>query len=353
MKSRWAPAGLRQPARARLTRTWVAVAAFLAPAAGNAATALPAPAVCRPSATAPPVLARLQKAMATGRFLSYQPISLQVINGRLIQADEASIRQDLQTLRPRFDSLITYGSINGAEKIPDIAAELGYRAVVMGIWDVADARQLQNVVDAARRHPKLVMGVSVGNETLLAKRETVASLVQNIQRIRQAAPSLAISTTEPFHLLVEESARPLLAQLDFMLVNVHPVFQPWFRAAPDKNAAEFVVNVVNQLSGSYCGPVLVKETGVPTAPAAAGFNAGRQASFYAALRAQFPPTEQRAFAYFAAFDSPWRVADVHPVPGDHPEEAWWGLYDAQRHPKPAALALKELKTAPGSFRALK
>ncbi len=41
----------------------------------------------------------------------------------------------------------------------------------------------------------------------------------------------------------------------------------------------------------------------------------------------------RAFAYFAAFDAPWRVDDNHPVPGYHPEEAHWGLYDDRRKPK--------------------
>jgi hypothetical protein len=37
-------------------------------------------------------------------------------------ADPESIRADLTVLRPRFDSLITYDAIHGAESIPAIAA---------------------------------------------------------------------------------------------------------------------------------------------------------------------------------------------------------------------------------------
>jgi exo-beta-1,3-glucanase (GH17 family) len=144
-----------------------------------------------------------------------------------------------------------------------------------------------------------------------------------------------------------ESASALLGELDFLLVNVHPIFQPWFRNAPEGAGAQLVVNVVARLAQSYCGPILVKETGVPSAPASAGFSAAQQASFYRELRQRFPATRDHAFAYFAAFDAPWRSADATPVPGAHPEEAYWGLYDAARRAKPAARELP-LLTAPPS-----
>ena len=154
-----------------------------------------------------------------------------------------------------------------------------------------------------------------------------------------------LSTTEPFHIYDDPAARALLPELDFLLLNVHPVFQPWFREAPDRNAAQFVVNVVAGVAPLACGPVLVKETGVPTAPAQAGFSEARQAAFYRELRQLLPPTSAHAFAYFAAFDAPWRAYDATGVPGVgavHPEEAHWGLYDAQRRPKAAARELPPL-----------
>ena len=87
------------------------------------------------------------------------------------------------------------------------------------------------------------------------------------------------------------------------------------------------------------------QTGVPTAPQEAGYTEQRQSSFYEELRRRLPPSGTRAFAYFSAFDAPWRVRDANPIPGEHPAEAHWGLYDAQRRPK-AVVAQLPLLDAP-------
>ena len=319
-------------ARSAIAATAVAPAARPA-AAFAAATADPVPA-CNISCTTTPSMSRLAAVMATGRFIAYEPTSLQVDGGHVNAADPASIRADLKVLRPRFDGLITYTAVHGAEAIPGIAAALGYRAVIIGIWDPFDETEISAALEAARHYPRLVVGVSLGNEVVFAKRHGFPELTAAAVLMHRRAPELPISSTEPFHLLYGKAAAPLLNQLDFLLVNVHPVFQPWFRGAPDANAAQFVVNVVSKLADEYCGPIIVKETGVPTAPAGSGFSEERQASFYFELQRVFPAARTRAFAYFAAFDAPWRAADVQPAPGDHPEEAHWGLYDGKRNPKP-------------------
>jgi exo-beta-1,3-glucanase (GH17 family) len=289
--------------------------------------------VC-PAHTPPAGLLRIAEVMATGRFVGYSPTSLKVFNGQTTPADDTSMLEDLKVLRTRFDGLITYSVLNGAERIPDLAASLGYRAVIMGIYDITNAAERANVVAAAKRQPNIVVGASVGNEVVYGKRASFSDIGIAMDRLRRASPQLAITTTEPFHVLVGPDAKPVLRASDFMLANVHPVFEPWFRAAPDANAAEFVTSVTADLAKVYCGPILVKETGVPTAPAAKGFTPQRQASFYRALQKQFAPNARRAFAYFSAYDAAWRVYDAHPVAGDFPEEAHWGLYDEKRNPKP-------------------
>lgn len=305
------------------------------------ATAQP---VCERGTAGAAARARLTHAMAQGRFVAYQPTSLQVAAGRVQSADPASIRADLRVLRPRFDALITYDAVHGAETIPAIAASLRFRALVIGVWDPADPAQLDAALEAARRYPKLIVGVSLGNESIFAHRSSFAQLTAAIAAVRARAPGLPLSSTEPFHLYQEPAAVPLLGAMDFLLVNVHPAFQPWFRGATDATAAQFVVNVVGDLSQRFCGPILVKETGVPSAPASGGYSLERQAALYAELRRRFPASATRAFAYFSAFDAPWRVLDASPVAGavTGPEEAHWGLYDSERKPKPAALALPPL-----------
>jgi exo-beta-1,3-glucanase (GH17 family) len=301
--------------------------------------------VCARHEAAAPAIARLRAALSHGRFIAYQPTSLALRDGHLTRADAATIRADLKVLRPRFDALLTYGAVNGAEAIPGIAAELGYRALVVGVWDPFDAGELAAALAAAGQYPKLVVGVSLGNELVLAKRATPQALQRQLRAVRARAPQVALSTSEPFHIYYQPGMAPLLGELDFLLANVHPVFQPWFRSAPDANAAAFVLGVVDELAQRYCGPILVKETGVPSAPAEAGYTAARQASFYRALRAAFAPTPNRAFAYFASFDAPWRVADMQASPGVHPEEAHWGLYDERRRPKPVVLEIPPLSGA--------
>jgi exo-beta-1,3-glucanase (GH17 family) len=299
--------------------------------------------VCQQRADAMPALRLLEDVMLTGRFVAYDPTSLQFVNGRATHADEASMLEDLTVLRPRFDGLITYTSANGADKIADVAAKLGYRALIMGVYDVANREELDNALAAARRYPELVVGLSIGNEVVFGKQATLDQITSAVIGIRRRAPGLAMTTTEPFHIFLQPAAQPVLSELDFMLVNVHPIYEPWFHSASDENAAEFVVKAVDKLAEVYCGPILVKETGEPTAPEQAGYTPRRQALFYDALDRKFPPTRARAFAYFCAFDAPWRVNDG-PILGIHPgqEESHWGIYDDKRQPKPVVNVIPTL-----------
>ncbi len=302
-----------------------------------------AAAVChRPSS--PAMLQPLQDVMATGRFIAYAPTQIKFYNGVATKADEAGIEADLRALRSRFDGVITYSAMNGAEKVADVAARLGFRAVIVGIWSLDDPREVQNAIAAARRQPRVVAGFSVGNERIFAKELTVEAITSRLRTLRSQVPAVPLTTTEPFHIFVPPGAKALLGEMDFMLANVHPVFQPWFAGATDPDAARFVVNVVGELAREYCGPILVKETGVPTAPVSPGFSPQRQASFFAELRKQFPPSRERAFSYFSAFDAAWRVTDSHPgVTTPQPQEGSWGLWEENRRPKPAAQALPLLQ----------
>jgi exo-beta-1,3-glucanase (GH17 family) len=192
-----------------------------------------------------------------------------------------------------------------------------------------------------------VAGLSLGNEMILSHRAGAAALAAALAALHAQRPGLPLSTTEPFHIFEAAPGAALLPQLDFLLVNVHPVFQPWFATATDTTAAQFVVNVADQLAQQYCGPILIKETGVPTAPATNGYSEARQASFYKELRTRLAGPA-RAFAYFAAFDAPWRAQDATGVPGPHPEEAYWGLYDSSRRGKLAVDQLPPLAQDPAS-----
>ena len=302
----------------------------------------PAQPLCAHTPTTASALTRLSATMAHGRFIAYQPTSLQVIYGHPTQADPASIRADLKVLRPRFDGLITYGSVDGAEAIPAIAAELGFHALIIGVWNPFNAADLDAAITAAHKNPGIVVGLSLGNEMLFFHRHELQDLVSLLDAVHARAPNLALTTTEPFQMFAEASLHPVLERLDFLLPIVHPIFQPWFATAKTSDSVQFVLNVTSQLAREYCGPILVKETGIPTAPAPKGFNEHRQEEFYTGLAQRFPRTRERAFAYFEAFDAPWRLKDTATARQPAEEEAHWGLYDERRQPKTVVASIPQL-----------
>lgn len=299
--------------------------------------------MCPHNAAAGPALERLRQAMEHGRFIAYEPASRELVNGIPTRADPDAIRSDLKVLRARFDSLVTYTAVNGEEAIPAIATSLGYRALIIGVYDPFNAAELNAAIAAGRANPKLVVGLSLGNELVFFHRHSAAEMEKLFDTVRGEIPQVALATTEPFHMFYPAEVAPLLERVDFLLPNVHPIFEPWFRTASDDDAAQFVVNVVSKLAESYCGPILVKETGIPTAPQAKGYTETRQATFYQALQHRFHVSRDHAFAYFAAFDAPWRLND-YGAAGQRPatEEAYWGLYNVRRQPKPVVALIAPL-----------
>ncbi len=250
----------------------------------------------------------------------------------------------MKALRPYFDGLITYSSRDGAEFVPQIAQELGFKAVIVGLWSPADQEELKNALAATRKYPKLVVGLSLGNEIVFGQRGSWDNLKSYIDLTRARVPEVPLTVTEPFAQFLDGDAGDTRDDMDFMLVNIHPIFEKWFAAAGPDNWADFIVKVTDKLSGKFCGPIIVKETGTPTGPVSAGYDAAKQAAFWRALEKQMKPSASAAFSYFLAFDAPWRANDVTPgVPGTHPEEAFWGLFTETRQPKPAIQGLKKFE----------
>jgi exo-beta-1,3-glucanase (GH17 family) len=281
-----------------------------------------------------PGIGALEHALANRRFVSYQPTAITALNGVLTTADRESIRSDLTTLRPWFDALVTYGALHGAEWVADVASTLGFGAVIQGVWDAFDGREIQNAIAAAARNKGLVVALSLGNETVLAGRSTWAGLAQVLKVVRKQVPSLPLATSEPFAKYLDDpSARLAIRQMDAMLVHIHPIFESWFRSGTPANWTEFVTSVTARLEAIFSGPILVKETGVPSGPKTSGFDETMQHDFWRALEAHMRRSRRSAFSYFTAFDSPWRANDATPVSGPRPEEAHWGLFTSARAPK--------------------
>ncbi|HBI16265.1 MAG TPA: hypothetical protein DDY20_12285 [Desulfobulbaceae bacterium] len=278
------------------------------------------------------------------RFISYTPRGFSVVGGRAVAASESGIRADLKLLRQFFDGLITYAATNGVEDVPAIAHEMNYRSVVMGIWDPASETEIQNVIRAARRYPSLVSAVIVGNEGLYTKRYQPADVLKTMQRLKKECPRLAAATSEPFFLYFQADYADFFKVHDLLMPNVHPIFEPWFSPAEPIIGVNMVLNVVGLFRAAYRLPLLIKETGMPSGPAAgSGFTPEGQGLFWSELFSRFPVSAEVGVACFEAFDAPWKSAATrNAFPGDHAEEAFWGFFTAGGEAKQVIRALPEL-----------
>ena len=287
-------------------------------------------------------VARLRNVLREVRFVAYTPTDFAVVNGQPKSASAARIGQDLARLHADFQGLITYSCANGVEQVPAVAAQLGYRALILGVWDPTSKTEVDAAVALARRYPSLVVGISLGNETLLAKRLPWPALRRALEQLRIALPMVAVTTSEPFYYYLLDDTPGFLEAQDFLLPSIHPLYQPWFKGSTVATDVDFVVEVLGKLAARSDKPILVKETGLPSGPRELGFTPDRQARFWSLLSTRVSSDDKHAIAYFEAYDQPWKAENARAEFGLHPEEGHWGFYDEQGRSKAVLRTLRDI-----------
>lgn len=282
----------------------------------------------------------LADVLARYRFVAYVPRSFSMRDGQPQAATRAGIQEDLQRLRPHFTGLITYGLGHGQADIAELAVKAGFQAVFLGVWDPADSAELDTAIALAQRYPRQVIGLVLGNEGLFWKRYRARDLETAAAYVRARAPQLALGSSEPFAVYLDSPDAAALLALDVLLPNIHPRFEPWFDPANTEQAANFVIEVLELLRTRGGRPVLIKESGLPSAPSEQGFTEARQAAFWARLAQRIPPTPTQNLAWFEAFDTPWKPRELQDEFGRlEPSEAHWGLFRHDGTPKPVVQIL--------------
>jgi exo-beta-1,3-glucanase (GH17 family) len=296
-------------------------------------------------ATADAAAPNMRTVIKSARFMSYTPRSFSVVNGQTIPASLEGITADLRLLRPDFDSLITYSCSNGLEHVPAAAEKLNYLAIIVGIWDPKSEIEIQNTIRLAKKHPKLIVAISIGNEGIYAKHYAPSDVEKTVLRLRKELPSVSMTTSEPFFLYLKPEYFDFFGKMDLLLPNIHPTFETWFNPSDAKNAAAFVLNVAGKLQSQYPKPLIVKETGLPSGPASTGFTETHQSAFWSEILKQSGASETRAVSCFEAFDAPWKPAVTRGYfPGsDHLQEAYWGFFTVEGKSKPVVNAIRLIR----------
>ena len=228
-----------------------------------------------------------------------------------------SIVADLKVLQKAGASgIITYTA-----SVPDIvtgAASLGLK-VLLGVWDPGSKTELASAVEEAKS--TAVLGTIVGNEGLTFRRYDVNVLRRAMAYMKQETGK-PVSTTE---IIQAYFTRPELAEMsDYLAVNAHPFFNG--RRDP-RAGVEWSIKSYEALVKRFPRlPVLFKETGLPTC-CAEGLSEDNQLQFYESLSRSVVQ-----FAIFEAFDMEFKRKHAE-------TEANWGVFHADRTPKPAATVI--------------
>ncbi|HVN16421.1 MAG TPA: hypothetical protein VMT73_11820 [Anaerolineales bacterium] len=231
------------------------------------------------------------------------------------QLTASAIYEDLLTLKKAgFTGLITYGSSGlMGNQFLTIAEKLGYKGVIMGIWNPLSQNELNNAEEAASS--PIVLGYSIGNEGLSERpaRYSLTNLCSAISELR-ASTGKPVTTSEDIQTYY--SHPELLSVGDWIFAISHPYWH-WTKYALDAILWEQDQYVA--LAKQTDRFIFFKEVGLPT-EGAFGLSESNQDVYYRGLA----KTDVQ-FAYFEGFDQP---SKTHTSVEPH-----WGIFNADLSPK--------------------
>jgi glucan 1,3-beta-glucosidase len=233
---------------------------------------------------------------------------------------EGQIRERLSVIRPYVNWVRTFSCTDGNELIPRVATELGLKTLV-GVW-LDDNRttneiEIKNGIEVAKAgHANLM---AVGNEVLLRGELPDDELIDLINRVKQAAPGVAVGYVDAYYLF--ENHPRVTDACDVVFANCYPFWEGY----PAEHALVYMKEMYRRAVRVAKGKkVIISETGWPNlGPVTRGYAAP---SFENAVRYfinayQWAEEEGIEIFYFSAFDEGWKVAQEGDV------GAYWGLWD--------------------------
>jgi glucan 1,3-beta-glucosidase len=267
---------------------------------------------------------------------------------------EGQILEDLQTIASAgFRWVRTYGVDNGLNRIvpladrffPQLRIFLGVYVCGQNHDEVGNPRrtraQLDEAIRLANRY-RNVAGIVVGNECLAGEPEAcpqpvsveqlIADLIRTQKGLTPEVRKTVVVTSAMSMIAAEKNhavqGRRVAEHCDVVMVNIHPFFAP---AAAEEAVGSNIDGSYRRLLQLYSQagkPVVIGETGWPSAGPPNGPAAPGRANQEKFTRDLFRYARSRAVSVFVfeMFDEPWK-SEAGGV-GPH-----WGLYDRHRRAK--------------------
>ncbi|MFK8251200.1 glycosyltransferase [Ancylobacter terrae] len=237
---------------------------------------------------------------------------------------EAQIRADVAAVAPYTKAVRTYASTGGLENVARLASEKGLKTTV-GAWldenEDRNEREIANAVEAAKKNSNVV-GIVVGNESILRAERTPEQLIQTIRRVKSQV-NVPVTTGETWDVWLEHPE--LVSAVDYIAAHI----LPYWEGVPANEVVSRSIDIYNRLRAAFPGKrIVIAEFGWPSA----GYNRD------AAVPGELEQAEiVRTFAARAdalgidynlieAFDAPWKSFEGS-------VGQYWGVLDANRELK--------------------
>ncbi|WP_315726151.1 MULTISPECIES: glycosyltransferase [unclassified Bradyrhizobium] len=261
--------------------------------------------------------------------VSYDPHEGTGAPGPSTVASPDRIRADMKKLATMTRAIRLYSSTGGLEIVPPLAAEAGLK-VMLGAWIDKDPdrneREIQSAITLARRNSN-VIGIVVGNETILTDTQKVGELIEKIKRVKKSV-SVPVTTGDVWNTWRDNPE--LAANVDFIAAHV----LPYWEFFTDDQAVDQAVDRYQLLKKQFTGKrIMIAEFGWPSqgysrsdgnrGPAVPG--PLRQAQVLRNFLAQAASIGME-YNIVEAIDQPWKYFEGGVGP-------YWGVLNASREAK--------------------
>ena len=266
------------------------------------------------------------------------------------------IREDLLLLQPHWRLLRLYDCSPHAERVLEVIRRDGLdMQVMLGAYLGAEVNnpgcpwgatysdealqasitendaEVGRLIALARAHPDTVFSVAVGNEATVDWTDHLVPVPRMVEHVRRVKAGVAQPVTfcenyVPWQQALDE----LVPELDFISLHTYPVWE----YKPVHEALAYTRDNYDSVASRYPQlPVVITEAGWTTQSNGRGIpphhtSPEQQASY---LRELMQWTDEAGILCFVfeAFDEPWKGSPDPLEPEKH-----WGLYTADRQPKP-------------------
>lgn len=276
-----------------------------------------------------------------------------------VYPESGEILADLAVVRPYWRLLRSYDSTIVAERTLELirSEKLPYR-LVLGVWIAPEAndearaanrREVENGIRLANAFPEIVSAVVVGNETCVFWSFHYVGPEKLLPFVRavRAGVKQPVSVADDHLFWNKDESRALAGEIDFITLHYYALW----RSRQLDEGVRALEEAYEEVSAFHPGvPVLIGETGWATRYEPTLSQPGGEGD---KMKAEVSPAAQKRYVgelqawsqrrrvpviLFEAFDENWKGGGAS-SPATVAEKHW-GVFDAQRRPKPAVEALE-------------